>query len=75
LSTIIIPVITGCIMSGLFVLGFLIGRADRKDEEGYEQRREDRARPSDYSITPIHPAIQDGVGEYEEQAEGGQDQD
>ena len=73
MSTIIIPVITGCIIAGAFILGFLIGRAEGR--ERIEERREDRARPSDYSITPIHPEIQDGAGDYEETAEGGQDQD
>jgi hypothetical protein len=73
LSTIIIPVITGCIIAGAFILGFLIGRAEGR--ERIEERREDRARPSDYSITPIHPEIQDGAGDYEGQAEGGQDSD
>ena len=71
--TIIISVSVGCIIAGAFILGFLIGRAEGR--ERIEERREDRARPSDYSITPIHPEIQDGVGEYEEQTEDGENQD
>jgi len=80
LPTVINPVITGYITSliglvwcGVFILGFLIGRAEGKGQS--EQRREDRERPSSYSITPIYPTFQDGAGDDEEQAESGQDQD
>ena len=73
MTAIYVAALVGCIIAGAFILGFLIGRAEGR--ERIEERREDRARPSDYSITPIHPEIQDGVGEYEEQTEGWQDQD
>ena len=73
LTSIYISASVGFIIAGAFILGFLIGRAEGR--ERIEERREDRARPSDYSITPIHPEIQDGAGDYEEQNEGGLDQD
>ena len=73
LSTIYIPSLIGLVWCGVFILGFLIGRAEGKGQS--EQRREDRTRTDSYSITPIHPAFQDGAGDDEEQAECGQDQD
>ena len=73
LTSIYISASVGFIIAGVFILGFLIGRAEGR--ERIEQRREDRTRPDSYSVTPISPAVQDGAGEYEEKAEGGQDQD